>query len=280
MKFATVHYKNQTLMGLVQGESIYLGQPGETLKAMLAGEGVDAAARRLSQQEAIPLTEVTFAPVIPDPEHIFCAGLNYQHHRDETRPEHRKAYPDYPVIFMRFASTLTGHQQPVIHPTNSHIVDYEGELAVIIGKPGRHIATENALDHVAGVTCFNDVSMRDWQMRSEQWGPGKNFPTSGPMGPWMVTLDETGPLQELELRTLLNGKVMQRSRLDFMIFDIPALIAYCSEFCQLRSGDIIVTGTPGGVGFTRKPMELLTPGSTCVVEIDRVGKLENRIIAE
>ena len=278
MKFATVTYRGALHFGLVEGEAIHLAPAGLTLKSHL--RDLTATAADLRRSPAVSLSDVTFAPVIPEPEQIFCAGLNYQHHRDETRPEHRKAYPEHPVLLMRFASSLTGHGQPVLKPVNSDVVDYEGELAVIIGRGGRRIAKEDAMSHVAGVACFNDVSMRDWQMRGEQWGPGKNFPTSGPFGPYLVTLDETGPLEDLELRTILDGQVMQRSKLDFLIFDIPTLIAYCSGFAELRPGDVIVTGTPGGVGFTRKPPVLLEPGKTCIVEIDRVGRLENPVIAE
>ncbi|NTF97919.1 fumarylacetoacetate hydrolase family protein [Rhizobium rhizogenes] len=279
MKFATVTHRGTLTFGLVEDETIHLALPGETLRSRLAGDLV-AVAADLRTRPSVLLSEVEFAPVIPDPAQIFCAGLNYQHHRDETRPEHRKAYPSHPVLFMRFATSLTGHGQPVVKPGNSEVVDYEGELAVIIGKGGRHIPKARALEHVAGVACFNDISMRDWQMRGEQWGPGKNFPTSGPFGPYLVTLDETGPLEELELRTVLNGQIMQQSKLDFLIFDIPTLIAYCSGFAELRPGDVIVTGTPGGVGFTRKPPVLLEPGKKVIVEIDRVGQLENLVVAE
>lgn len=278
MKFATVTWRGALYFGLVEGEAIHLAAAGLGLRAHL--RDLPALAAELRLRPAIPLSDVAFAPVIPDPEQIFCAGLNYQHHRDETRPEHRKAYPEYPVIFPRFASSLTGHGQPVVKPGNSDVVDYEGELAVIIGRGGRRIAPADALAHVAGVACFNDVSMRDWQMRGEQWGPGKNFPASGPFGPYLVTLDETGPLEALELRTILDGVVMQRSKLDFLIFDVPTLIAYCSGFAELRPGDVIVTGTPGGVGFTRKPPVLLEPGKVVAVEIDKVGRLENPVIAE
>ncbi|SLN22700.1 Ureidoglycolate lyase [Aquimixticola soesokkakensis] len=279
MKFATVTHQGALRFGLVEGDAIHLAAHGLTLKSVVAGD-LAAIAQDLRSRPAIPLDAVQFAPVIPDPAQIFCAGLNYQHHRDETRPEHRKAYPEHPVIFMRFATSLCGHGAQIVKPRNSDVVDYEGELAVIIGKPGRYLTAQTAMDHVAGVACFNDVSMRDWQMKGEQWGPGKNFPTSGPFGPYMVTLDETGPLEELELRTLLDGEIMQRSKLDFLIFDIPTLIAYCSQFCELLPGDVIVTGTPGGVGFTRRPMVLLEPGKVVSVEIDNVGRLENSVIAQ
>lgn len=279
MKFATVTYQGALRTGLVENDAIHLAGAGVTLKSLVAGD-LAAMAADLRQRAPVPLDRVQFAPVIPNPDQIFCAGLNYQHHRDETRAELRKAYPEHPVIFMRFATSLVGHGADVIKPRNSDVVDFEGELAVIIGKPGRYLSRDKAMDHVAGVACFNDVSMRDWQMKGEQWGPGKNFPTSGPFGPYMVTLDETGPLEDLELRTILDGQIMQKSKLDFLIFDIPTLIAYCSEFCELRPGDVIVTGTPGGVGFTRDPKILLEPGKTCVVEIDRVGRLESPIVAE
>ena len=279
MKFATISYQGKACYGLVEGDLIHLAEPGIPLKSILAGD-LSAEAAKLKGKPAVPLADITFLAVIPDADQIICAGLNYQHHRDETRPEHRKAYPEFPVLFTRFATSLTGHGCPVIKPKNSDVVDYEGELAVIIGKPGRYIEKADAMSHVAGVACFNDVSMRDWQMRGEQWGPGKNFPTSGPFGPYLVTLDETGPIEELELRTIMDGEVLQKSKLDFLIFDIPTLIAYCSGFCELRPGDVIVTGTPGGVGFTRKPPILLEPGKTVIVEVDRVGRLANPVIAE
>lgn len=278
MKFSTVTYRGALRFGLVEGESIRLAAEGAALKDYLAG-GLEAIAGVLKNTPAVPLSDVSFAPVIPDPAHILCIGLNYKAHREETKPASRDSYPEFPIVFPRYASSLTGHDQPIINPANSEVVDYEGELAVVIGTGGRNIEKADAMDHVAGLACFNDVSMRDWQMRGEQWAPGKNFPTSGPFGPYLVTLDEAGPLEEIELRTILNGEVMQKSTLDLLIFDIPTLISYCSGFVELRPGDVIVTGTPGGVGFTRKPPVLLDPGSTCVVEIDRVGRLENPVIA-
>ncbi|WP_176086132.1 fumarylacetoacetate hydrolase family protein [Martelella sp. HB161492] len=279
MKFATVSHQGETRFGLVEGEVIHLADAGRPLKSVLAGD-LAAVAQELRRRPAVSLSEITFLPVIPDVEQIICAGLNYQKHRDETRPEARKAYPEFPVLFTRFATSLTGHGAPIIKPKNSKVVDYEGELAVIIGKPGRHIDKADAMAHVAGLACFNDVSMRDWQMRGEQWGPGKNFPTSGPFGPYLVTLEETGPVDQLELRTILDGEVLQQAGLDTLIFDIPTLISYCSGFCALSPGDVIVTGTPGGVGFTRNPPVLLEPGKTVVVEVTRVGRLENPVVGE
>jgi len=279
MKFSTVVLDSTERFGLVEGDLIHLAPAGETLKGAIA-EGLEAAGARLKTAPAVPLAVVGFAPVVPDPAHVFCVGLNYRAHRDETRPANRKSYPEFPIIFTRFASSLSGHGQPIVKPHNSAVVDWEGELAVVIGKGGRHIPEDEAMAHIAGVTCFNDVSMRDWQMRGEQWAPGKNFPASGPMGPWLVTLDETGPLDDLELCTFVDGELMQQTTLDLLVFGIPALIAYCSGFCELLPGDVIVTGTPGGVGFTRNPPILLEPGKTVDVEIGGVGRLRNPVVAE
>lgn len=279
MQFATIHHQGALRCGLVEGGAIHLAPEGETLRQHLAGD-LGALAARLRAAPALPLAGVAWAPVVPDAQQILCIGLNYRDHRAETSGAIQKEYPKEPIVFARWATSLAGHGEALPKPRNAEVVDFEAELAVIIGKGGRHIDKADALNHVAGYACFNDISMRDWQMKAGQWTPGKNFPQSGPLGPVMVTADEVGDLAGIGIRCLLDGQVMQQSTLDYLIFDVPTLIAYCSEFVELRPGDVIATGTPGGVGFVRKPMVLLEPGKVVVVEIDRVGRLENPIVAE
>tara|TARA_S200000501_G_C20830818_1_gene747139 strand:+ start:663 stop:1511 length:849 start_codon:yes stop_codon:yes gene_type:complete len=224
----------------------------------------------------IPLSEITYLPVIPDPEKIFCVGLNYQEHKEETgRPD-----VENPTIFTRFANTQTGHLQPLLKPKFSDRFDYEGELAIVIGKGGRNIPEDKALDHLAGYSCYNDGSIRDWQRHTSQFTPGKNFPLTGPFGPWLVTSDEVGDYTKLPIETRLNGKVMQKAKLSDLIFPIPRLLNYISTFTPLSVGDVIVTGTPGGVGDRRDPQVYMKPGDVVEVDIGKVGTLMNFIATD
>lgn len=248
-----------------------------SLKALLTANALDTAhalADRVAPDFA--LDAVTLLPVIPDPERIICVGLNYHDHVEETG----FAPTERPTLFTRFASTLTGHDAPLVKPAASEKFDYEGELAVIVGSPGRHIATDDALSHVAGYASFNDGSVRDWQMHTSQFTPGKNFPATGGFGPALVTPDEAGALDDLVLRTRFNGTVVQEARLGQMITPIADLIAYISTFTPLAPGDVIVTGTPGGVGVKRSPRLYMKPGDIVEVEIDRIGLLRNPVVAE
>jgi 2-keto-4-pentenoate hydratase/2-oxohepta-3-ene-1,7-dioic acid hydratase in catechol pathway len=232
--------------------------------------------------EAMPMaprylaTAVTWRPVVPNPDKIICIGLNYEEHRRETG----RAEVGFPTVFTRFSNSQTGHlcDVPLTHLSTE--LDYEGELAVIIGKGGRYVAPDDAPGYVAGYACYNDISVRDWQRHTLQFAPGKNFPGTGAFGPCMVTPDEVGELGPLRLQTRVNGTVVQSATVDQMIFSIPRLIEYCSNFTQLAPGDVIVTGTPGGVGAKRKPPRWLKPGDVTEVEIDRIGLLRNRIVAE
>jgi 2-keto-4-pentenoate hydratase/2-oxohepta-3-ene-1,7-dioic acid hydratase in catechol pathway len=219
---------------------------------------------------------VEWLPVIPNPDKIICIGLNYEEHRQETG----RAKVEYPTVFARFANSQGAHLQDVPQPHVSTQLDYEGELAVIIGKRGRYIDLRDALAHVAGYACYNDISVRDWQRHTHQFTPGKNFPCTGMFGPWMVTADELRDLKSPRLQTRVNGEVVQNATLGQMIFDVAELIEYCSAFTQLEPGDVIVTGTPGGVGAKRQPPLWLKPGDVTEVEIDGVGLLRNRIVAE
>ena len=221
----------------------------------------------------ISISEITFLPVIPDPEKIFCIGLNYQEHKKETgRPDVKN-----PTIFTRFANTQTGHLQPLVKPNFSDRFDYEGELAITIGKGGRFIKEKNALEHIAGYSCYNDGSIRDFQRHTSQFTPGKNFPATGPFGPYLVTPDEVGDYKKLPIETRLNGKIMQKAKLSDLIFPIPKLINYISTFTTLTTGDVIVTGTPGGVGDRREPPVYMKPGDVVEVDIGKVGVLMNFI---
>ena len=220
--------------------------------------------------------DVTFEPVIPNPGKIICVGLNYHEHIVESG----RAQPLKPVLFARYPGTQVGHDQPIVRPAVSAQLDFEGELAVVIGTRGRHIAVESALRHVAGYACYNDGSVRDWQAHTAQYLPGKNFLATGAFGPWLVTADEIPDPTTLTLETRLNGAVMQHATVDLMINPIPELIAYCSTFLPLEPGDVIVTGTPGGVGARRTPPVWMKPGDVVEVEVSTIGVLRNEIVEE
>ncbi|MBX3201365.1 MAG: fumarylacetoacetate hydrolase family protein [Labilithrix sp.] len=221
--------------------------------------------------------DVTFRPVIPAPGKLLCLGLNYVEHAAESA--HQK--PDYPVVFGRYPTSLVGHDEPLVLPKVSSQLDYEAELVVVIGKAGRGIALERALDHVAGYTLLNDGSIRDYQVRTAQWTIGKNFDATGSLGPELVTPDELPHgAKGLVLRGSLNGAVMQEANTSDMIFDVASAIAILSEAMTLEVGDMIATGTPGGVGFARKPPVFMKAGDVFEVHVERVGTLRNRIVAE
>jgi 2-keto-4-pentenoate hydratase/2-oxohepta-3-ene-1,7-dioic acid hydratase in catechol pathway len=217
--------------------------------------------------------QFTYLPIIPNPSKILCVGLNYQDHLAETgrRPV------EHPTLFTRFADTLTGHNTPMLLPASSTAFDYEGELAVIIGKPGFHVPEDRALDIIAGYSVFNDGSIRDWQRHTNQFTPGKNFLRTAGFGPALITPDEAGPLPEKSIQTHLNGQLVQSAHLDDMIFSIAKVIAYITAFTALSPGDVIATGTPGGVGFTREPPLFMRPNDTVTVTIEGIGTLTNTI---
>jgi 2-keto-4-pentenoate hydratase/2-oxohepta-3-ene-1,7-dioic acid hydratase in catechol pathway len=245
-----------------------------TLKALLGEDFVRIA--RETDAPRLALAEVKLLPPVPDPAKILCIGKNYEEHRVETGGEKLP----YPTIFTRFADTLVADGQEAWAPGASTEVDFEGELAVVIGRGGRHIAAEDALSHVAGYSCFNDISIRDWQRHTTQFTPGKNFPRTGGFGPWIVTADEIANPQALDLTTRLNGDVVQRASIAEMIFGIRALIQYCSSFTRLSPGDVIATGTPGGVGAKRKPPLFMKVGDVVEIEIGSIGTLRNSIGSE
>ena len=252
MKLISFEHRGRQLMGEQRGETV------------------------ISQGEEIPLSEIVFLPPVVQPKKIICVGRNYAAHAAEMGKE----VSERPLLFVRFATTLVGHKQPILKPAESERLDYEGELAVIIGKRARRVKAEQALEIVAGYSCFNDASARDWQAHTSQFTAGKNFDATGAFGPWMVTADEIPDPTNLSLTTRLNGEVVQQANTSHMIFPVTVLIEYVSSFCTLEPGDVIATGTPAGVGDKRTPPLYLKAGDVVEVEIDRVGLLANPIEAD
>lgn len=246
-----------------------------TLLSALQADQLEAIAAQASAS-ALPLGEIQFLPVIPVPGKIFCVGHNYEEHRIETARDATA----HPLLFMRVAESQTAHLQPMLLPPESTQLDYEGEIAVVIGKAGRRIREEDAWDHVAGYSAYNDGSIRDWQRHTMQFTAGKNFSGTGAFGPWLVTRGDIADGAELTLETRLNGEVMQHTTTASMIFPIPVLIHYISAFTTLQPGDVIVTGTPGGVGAKRNPPVWMQPGDKVEIEVGQVGVLTNTIVAE
>jgi acylpyruvate hydrolase len=246
-----------------------------TLSGLLAaGAEALAGVRELGPSgTGIAPDERALGPVVDDPRRIFCVGRNYVAHRDEFANQ-ASAWPE---VFLRLGSSVTGPFDDVLRPAVSEVVDYEGEVAVVMAGGGRHIPAQDALGHVLGVTAANDVSMRDWQKRGAQWTAGKNFDGTLPLGPSLVTTDELDPT-DLALETRVNGEVVQSARTSQFIFDLPEQIAFISSWTALRPGDVIVTGTPGGVGEARTPQLLLTDGDVVEVFVEGVGTLRNRIV--
>jgi len=214
--------------------------------------------------------------VITDPGKIICIGHNYEEHRMETQRDKT----ENPTVFLRVAASQTGHLQPIVLPPESSQLDYEAEIAIVIGKGGRRITEADAWTHIAGYSAYNDGSVRDWQRHTAQFTPGKNFDRTGAFGPWLVTRGEIEDGEELLVESRLNGKVMQHATTALMIFPIPRLIAYCSTFTTLEAGDVIVTGTPGGVGARRTPPVWMKAGDKVEIEVGKVGVLVNTIAAE
>ncbi len=248
-----------------------------TLRDALLAGSLPELHRLAAEKPDFALNDVAFAPVIDDPAaKLLCVGVNYMPHIKEMGRER----PSHPVLFVRFHDSIVGHGQPLLLPPSSVQFDYEGELAVVIGKRARRVRKEQALDYVAGYTCFNDGSLRDFQRHSQQFTPGKNFHHSGSFGPWLVTSDEVPDPRKLTLTTRLNGQVMQHESVGELCFDVPQLIEYCSTWTELQPGDVIVTGTPGGVGAGRTPPLWMKNGDNVEVEISGIGVLRNKVVAE
>jgi 2-keto-4-pentenoate hydratase/2-oxohepta-3-ene-1,7-dioic acid hydratase in catechol pathway len=246
------------------------------LRNFLASGDLSRAAKLAAEPADYAFDAVVHAPVIPNPDKIICVGLNYHAHVLETGRETTAN----PVLFSRYSGSQIGHKQPLVKPLESDEFDYEGELAVIIGREGRRIPESEALDHVAGYACYNDASVRDWQKHTHQFMPGKTFAGTGAFGPWMVTADEIPDPARLHLTTRVNAQVVQDADVSLLITSIPRLIAYCSTILPLLPGDVIVSGTPGGVGARRTPPLWMKDGDICEVEISGIGVLSNTVMAE
>ncbi|VVE90557.1 fumarylacetoacetate hydrolase family protein [Pandoraea bronchicola] len=281
MKFISFTRQGKAGFGVVRNEAVVdlgarLGLVD--LGAALRAHGMDALKDVAQKHEAdFALASIdAYRPVVADPNKVLCAGLNYDEHVRETKRERTER----PTIFMRYAESQVGHEQPILLPPESERLDYEGEIAIVIGRAGRRISEEDAFSYIAGFACYNDGSIRDWQTHTSQWGPGKNFQATGAFGPTLVSADEIGENEVLTLETRLNGQVVQHATTDMLIFSIPTLIAYCSTFTKLQPGDVIVTGTPGGVGAKRNPPLFMKDGDVVEVEVSKLGILRNPIRAE
>ena len=280
MKLASYMADGKACFGVVAGDGVItlnqrLGGRYASLRDALAPDAL-VEIRKVADagKPDHRLTDIKWLPVIPNPEKILCAGINYRSHAAETGRE----VPKQPSMFIRLANTLAAHDGEMIRPSVSQSFDFEGELAVVIGRAGRHIPVERALDHVAGYTCFVDGSVRDYQKLSVT--SGKNFPATGPLGPWIVTTDEITDPARLMLTTRLNGQEVQKSATDLLIYSVPQIIAFCSAFTPLVPGDVIATGTPEGVGHRRNPPLWMKPGDVLEVEISGIGTLRNPVVDE
>ena len=278
MKLTTFKTAQGPSYGIVTGSGIvdlkrYLGNQYPDLKSLIAANAFSDAAKHVDSGADYRESDVIWLPVIPNPDKILCVGLNYQDHVVETGRDNT----EQPAIFLRLPESQVGHKQPILRPRESKNLDFEAEIAVIIGKAGRRISQQDAWSHIAGYSCYNDGSVRDWQRHTLQWTAGKNFAQTGGFGPWMVTADEIPPGTTMALSCRLNGERMQHATTEQMIFKIPKIIEYVSTWTTLVPGDVLVTGTPGGVGARRNPPIWMKPGDKVEIEIDRVGVLENSI---
>ena len=279
MSFASYEIAGRSLYGTVDKAGNYRNAPAEflarhaDLKSVIAAGQLDALQKAAAAGEAVDPVQLCLNPVIPNPGKILCVGLNYKTHVAETK----RTDSEYPSIFVRFTDSLAAHGEVLPRPAFSTRFDFEGELAVIIGKGGRHITQAQAFDHIAGYACFNDVSVRDWQRHTHQWTPGKNFPGTGPLGPFLVPRAEVPDVNQLTLETRLNGAVVQHASVADLIFTIPVMIEYISRFTPLAPGDVIATGTPGGVGDRRTPPLYMKDGDVVEVEITGLGVLRNTV---
>lgn len=282
MRFVSFRAENRASYGVAGANGIF--DLGARFGAVLPDlrTYLEAAALGLVEPVREPIQadyaegQFRYDPVLPNPGKILCVGLNYEEHRRETgRPE-----AAHPAIFTRFADTLIGHGAPILLPQLSKALDYEGELAVVIGRPGFRVPKASALDLVAGYAPFNDATLRDWQRHTHQFTPGKNFPGTGAFGPELVTPDEIAEFARARIETRLNGSIVQSATLGEMIFPVADIIAYVSDFTRLAPGDVIITGTPGGVGFKREPQLFMQAGDIVEVSIEGIGRLTNPIVSE
>ena len=280
MRLATARDSDgTTIWGPVDGDGLAdvsgrWSTPDAMVAAAMDDDGRTAIADAAGRPT--PLDRLELLAPVPAPARIICVGVNYADHAAES--DRAAEPPGHPVLFTRFPSSLVGHGQPIERPAVSHQFDWEGELAVVIGRPTHRVGPDTALDHVAGYSCFLDGTLRDWQRHTSQFTPGKNFDRSGAWGPWIVTADEIPDPGALELTTTVDGDVVQHASTGLMIHDVASIVAYCSTFTTLQPGDVIATGTPAGVGFARSPQRWLEPGQEVRVEIGSIGILANPVV--
>jgi 2-keto-4-pentenoate hydratase/2-oxohepta-3-ene-1,7-dioic acid hydratase in catechol pathway len=281
MKFVSFRLQGRYHSGVLAGSSVVplldleLGEHVSLQHAIASGLSVANVDGFSDKRQSIALSEIDILPPIINPGKIICVGINYESHRVETAREKTTK----PPLFLRTAESLVPDGAPLLCPMESTMFDFEGEIAIVMGRSARRVTRESALDYVFGYSCFNDASVRDWQRHTQQWTPGKNFDATGGFGPYLVTKDEVGPPEDLHLTTRLNGQIVQHACGDQMIFSIAEIIEYVSTFTTLRPGDVIATGTPGGVGALRVPPLFMKSGDRVEVEISRVGLLSNPVLA-
>lgn len=274
---------NAKTWGVSQGGTVYdLGPTGLNLASSLResienGIFGNISEDQLSGAPTFPESDITFLPAIPDPAKVLCIGVNYRSHQKETGKAVHTKEQKAPTVFFRFPDSQLGHGQPARKPDFTDKFDYEGEMAVVIGKDAWQVSQDEALDYVAGYAGYNDFTVRDWQMATTQWGPGKTFPQTGGFGPYLVPTSAAPDLGSMVLETRVNGEVRQKAPLSDLVFTIPELIEYISTFTPLKAGDVIVSGTPGGVGMFSDPQALLNEGDTVEVEITGLGVLNNTV---
>lgn len=279
MRFVCFERNGQATLGVREGDQVRV--IGNELLESLLDRGADLAALAQSSSggQTVAAEGLKFLPPLQRPPKIICVGLNFSDHTSESKYEQ----PDYPTLFFRVHTSLIAHEQPMVRPsaTDSEGLDFEGEIAVILGKGGRHIAKEDALSYVAGYSLFNDGSVREYQFKTPQWTVGKNFDGTGAFGPDLVTADELPPgVKGLRLETRLNGEVVQSASTDEMVFDVESLISIISEAITLEPGDVIVSGTPSGIGWARTPKLFMRAGDVCEVTVEKIGTLRNTIVDE
>jgi 2-keto-4-pentenoate hydratase/2-oxohepta-3-ene-1,7-dioic acid hydratase in catechol pathway len=270
-KFTSYYRADRTIAwGRLDGDTIFdATSVAPSLAEAIASGALGALAAHTG--EPVVLADVDLAPVIPNPGKIICIGVNYASHRDEIG----KAAPQAPVVFARYADSQMGHGEDAHKPRISPQFDYEGEVALVISKRAHKVRKADALDYVAGYAVYNDFSVRDWQRNASQWLPGKTWPATGGFGPYLVTADEVGDVTTLELTTRVNGEVRQHGFVADLINDIPSIIEYVSTFTPLAPGDVIVSGTPGGVGLFMEPQGFVVDGDVVEVEVTGLGTLRN-----
>jgi 2-keto-4-pentenoate hydratase/2-oxohepta-3-ene-1,7-dioic acid hydratase in catechol pathway len=286
MKLVCYDRNGVTHYGAVKAERVIdlttrLGAAYPTIVDFIAGDAQPIAQQIFAREDGdFAYDSLTLLPVVPNPSKIICVGLNYHDHIHEANRQLNRTDTgfEFPMIFARWPESMTGHEQPIFRPKASHQFDFEAELLVVMGKhTGRYVPEERALDYVFGYSCFNDGSLRDFQRHSRQINPGKNFEKTGPSGPWLVTADEISDPDNIEVEMRLNGETMQKANTSLMIHSVRQIISYVTKWTPFRPGDLIATGTMGGVGFARDPQVFMKPGDVAEVIIEKIGTLRNRV---